>query len=422
MYQKMLRNDFPRDGIFAEMEGLRNSAMHVADDLGKFLETPHSDFGHSNEDFKAANLANGGEVEIPRATDIGGQPHMLAYINPEEEDLLQDYRGDAPVGSGPGDIPAYIFHTSQARDKISKAVSNFFSGGSNNTSSSSSNNNSSSGMSDYEREAFGMPQEDFYNNQPTNTITTNYNDDDDDDRPAPQSYVDTSSLEGISAASGIDYTGGNTNTITTNYDGGYESEAYPGGSQAGFYNDGGFGTDTDSENTDSDNVTVVTGSSGYPSLDATAGSYTGGNTNTGSSYVDTSTLTGISDASGTDYTGGDTNTSTNTGTDSGSTSVYVPPPTYYDMYGGEHSTQEAANAADKAYSDAQQTALDVASQTDGQAGYMSGGYEYAGPDIDLDQGQQQSEASNNTAKLMNDYSTISDDYSTFQGNDLTPGS
>ena len=223
MYQKMLRNDFPRDGIFAEMEGLRNSAMHVADDLGKFLETPHSDFGHSNEDFKAANLANGGEVEIPRATDIGGQPHMLAYINPEEEDLLQDYRGDAPVGSGPGDIPAYIFHTSQARDKISKAVSNFFSGGSNNTSSSSSNNNSSSGMSDYEREAFGMPQEDFYNNQPTNTITTNYNDDDDDDRPAPQSYVDTSSLEGISAASGIDYTGGNTNTITTNYDGGYES-------------------------------------------------------------------------------------------------------------------------------------------------------------------------------------------------------
>ena len=36
----------------------------------------------------------------PRQTEIMGQPHMLAYINPQEENLLQEYRGDAPVMAG----------------------------------------------------------------------------------------------------------------------------------------------------------------------------------------------------------------------------------------------------------------------------------------------------------------------------------
>ena len=43
-------------------------------------------------------------------------------------------------------------------------------------------------VSDYEQAAFGTTQEDFYNNQPTNTITTNYNDDD-DPTPAPVTYT-----------------------------------------------------------------------------------------------------------------------------------------------------------------------------------------------------------------------------------------
>ncbi len=44
---------------------------------------------------------------IPRQTTIGGQPHMLAYINPEEESLIQDYRGNIPPVAGPDGVPAY---------------------------------------------------------------------------------------------------------------------------------------------------------------------------------------------------------------------------------------------------------------------------------------------------------------------------
>jgi len=46
---------------------------------------------------------------IPRQTTIGGQPHMLAYINPEEESLIQDYRGNLPPVAGPDGVPAYLF-------------------------------------------------------------------------------------------------------------------------------------------------------------------------------------------------------------------------------------------------------------------------------------------------------------------------
>jgi hypothetical protein len=51
-------------------------------------------------------FADGGSV-VPRFTEVVGQPHMLAYINPEEEALLQEYRNDAPVLEGPGGIPTY---------------------------------------------------------------------------------------------------------------------------------------------------------------------------------------------------------------------------------------------------------------------------------------------------------------------------
>jgi len=65
---------------------------------------------------------------IPRQTTIGGQPHMLAYINPEEESLIQDYRGNIPPVVGPNGVPAYFFGFS------------FGGGGSSSSSSSSSSN------------------------------------------------------------------------------------------------------------------------------------------------------------------------------------------------------------------------------------------------------------------------------------------
>ena len=46
---------------------------------------------------------------IPRQTKINGQPHMLAYINPEEEGMIQNYRGNLPPVVGPDGVPAYFF-------------------------------------------------------------------------------------------------------------------------------------------------------------------------------------------------------------------------------------------------------------------------------------------------------------------------
>jgi hypothetical protein len=43
---------------------------------------------------------------VPRDTTIAGQRHLLAYINPFEVDLLQQYNA-APNARGPGGIPAY---------------------------------------------------------------------------------------------------------------------------------------------------------------------------------------------------------------------------------------------------------------------------------------------------------------------------
>ena len=49
---------------------------------------------------------------VPRETNIAGQRHSLAYINPFEEDLLNtQYRGGegqpVPPVPGPGGVPAY---------------------------------------------------------------------------------------------------------------------------------------------------------------------------------------------------------------------------------------------------------------------------------------------------------------------------
>ena len=53
---------------------------------------------------------------IPRQTEIMGQPHMLSYINPQEEAMLQKMRGGLPPVAGPGGVPAFAhggFHWSQ---------------------------------------------------------------------------------------------------------------------------------------------------------------------------------------------------------------------------------------------------------------------------------------------------------------------
>jgi hypothetical protein len=47
----------------------------------------------------------GNSTNAPRETFIGDQRHMLAYINPFEEDLLRNYGGTGQ--KGPGGVPAF---------------------------------------------------------------------------------------------------------------------------------------------------------------------------------------------------------------------------------------------------------------------------------------------------------------------------
>jgi hypothetical protein len=47
----------------------------------------------------------GNSTNAPRETFINDQRHMLAYINPFEEDLLRNYGGTGQAG--PGGVPAF---------------------------------------------------------------------------------------------------------------------------------------------------------------------------------------------------------------------------------------------------------------------------------------------------------------------------
>jgi len=88
----------------------------------------------------ARPMANGGSV--PRRTEISGQPHMLAYINPEEENLLRGLGGSG--NPGPGGVPAYAREDGPGSDYFGTAASNYGYGSSGNSSDSS-----------YEDEAYG---------------------------------------------------------------------------------------------------------------------------------------------------------------------------------------------------------------------------------------------------------------------------
>lgn len=80
---------------------------------------------------------------VPMETEMAGQPHRLAYINPEEEQLLLAMGGAGEPG--PGGIVSYFLHNQESRDKIKSAISKAFGGGgsNNNTQSQQSANNQS---------------------------------------------------------------------------------------------------------------------------------------------------------------------------------------------------------------------------------------------------------------------------------------
>ena len=78
---------------------LNMPARPVGLDVLNWLSTPT----YGSLDRPVQEMEDGGAV--PRQTMIGDDPHMLAYINPEEAQLLKDLGGTGEPG--PGGIPAY---------------------------------------------------------------------------------------------------------------------------------------------------------------------------------------------------------------------------------------------------------------------------------------------------------------------------
>ena len=91
---------------------IKMPARPVSIDIFDWLSTPTYGTMYSGDNGGISNMRMGGEASgpfsdssVPRQTEIAGQPHMLAYINPEEETLLRGLGGSG--NPGPGGIPAY---------------------------------------------------------------------------------------------------------------------------------------------------------------------------------------------------------------------------------------------------------------------------------------------------------------------------
>ena len=103
----------PEMGSVSPIGGALLPARPVEIDIFDFLSTPTYGTMYSRDPYSIdpEEMAMGGEVSgpfggsVPRNTMIGDQPHMLAYINPQEANLLSDLGGTGEPG--PGGIPAY---------------------------------------------------------------------------------------------------------------------------------------------------------------------------------------------------------------------------------------------------------------------------------------------------------------------------
>ena len=170
-------------------------------------------------------MEDGGAV--PRQTMIGDDPHMLAYINPEEAQLLKDLGGTGEPG--PGGIPAYRPSDFAAERTGTGAYSHA-------TDNDDDNKTSSSVAAANKAAAESMLSAGVSNvggNSATDFINKNDDNDDVDDvfgtgniftEETPgasivdfgtgssgsddKTYTDTSSIAGISDASGVDYNAG----------------------------------------------------------------------------------------------------------------------------------------------------------------------------------------------------------------------
>lgn len=103
----------PQMASVSPIGGIKLPARPVSIDIFDWLSTPTYGTMYSRDPYslEPEGLAMGGEVagpfggSVPRNTMIGDQPHMLAYINQDEEALLRSFGGSGI--SGPGGIPSY---------------------------------------------------------------------------------------------------------------------------------------------------------------------------------------------------------------------------------------------------------------------------------------------------------------------------
>jgi hypothetical protein len=96
----------------------------------------------------------------PRQTEIMGQPHMLAYINPQEEALIQSQRSGMPAFEGPGGVPAYAWYdgivdTFKEVTSFGKADTETYNGGNKTTTTPTTTTNTTTNTSNDDPGFFG---------------------------------------------------------------------------------------------------------------------------------------------------------------------------------------------------------------------------------------------------------------------------
>ena len=85
-----------------DMDKFLASSPKAAAQIGRYAEIAR--LRVEGQSLAKTGLAKGGKA-VPRKTEIAGQPHMLAYINPEEEKALRQMGGSGDPG--PGGVPSY---------------------------------------------------------------------------------------------------------------------------------------------------------------------------------------------------------------------------------------------------------------------------------------------------------------------------
>ena len=136
-------------------------------------------YGQSLSGFADGGAASSGGV--PRQTMIADQPHMLAYINPEEEQMLRDAGGTGQPG--PGGIPSYPpgFEGSSTTGGSQGGTSNY-------SSSSGSSSSGGSSVSGGRGNVYEKPGEraSYYKSHPT---------DNDDSTPSGPSAAQQAAIQ-----------------------------------------------------------------------------------------------------------------------------------------------------------------------------------------------------------------------------------